>query len=55
MDTGELLRMCWCQLLATLLLGSGAVTIGSAQENHVEGAAVALGCSSFLSTSRFLA
>lgn len=39
----------------TVLLGSGAADAGSAQENHTEGSAVALGHSRFLSTSQFLA
>lgn len=39
----------------TVLLGSGAVAAGSAQEIHTEGSAVALDHSCFLSTSQFLA
>lgn len=38
-----------------VLLGSGAAAARSAQENHTEASAVALGHSRFLSTSQFLA
>lgn len=38
-----------------VLLGSGPETAGSAQENCVEGAVIAFGHSSFLSTSHCLA